>query len=557
MFDQGSGGGTAEDKQALMQTVSGVKFFFWKERWKNIETAEGVIDYALIDSFLDALPTDTYLILGIREQLFTDTYQTNAHGMFPAYMDGVGSGPYFRDSGATWPGSLAVNLNDDETAGMDRKIWLYSELIGHYNLDPRLYLICTGETSVGVPAGFGYSSSAHVTEYERFAAAIGAIANRKTRVKVTTNYCAGDDASKSRMERIVQACEANQIDVGGPDVMPAADREFDDTEVWLGNTGTDPQDYRGRIPRVCSVDYTEFGGYLGSYTPAQLYEDAAYGQANVQAAIWLWFWQLSGSPGSITANRWPAVETYILAHPISGIVDPYTGSGDVTDPGGPGPITKIGLGSVVEADNAAITTAFGATSVNNDTVLTFGALRTGTAGRTISVPGDYTTIATFGASSQQPMILAAKTVAAAASSPVLTPLNGVATNVLQGVGELLRNLRQDAATLVHAGANKSTTGAFSGVPITTPALVVTEDDCLLRLYVSYQDDCTDMGTFNPGAAGAWTRIVFAPTTTGLDQTIAVYELQQSTATNVAAGTIAITGGSAALARVMLVALRGV
>lgn len=549
MFDQGSGGGTDADKQALMADYAAeanLVGFYVKLRWKNVNTADGVINFSLIDSYLDALPSGKKLALCIREQLFGGGVQTDAHGMFPAYMDSVGSGPYFYTGGTAWSGDLTVALNDDETAAMDVKIWLYSEIIDHYDDDDRLEVICTGETAVGA-LGVGYSASDHTTEYIRFARAIGAIPGRRTPVKIGTNYL----GNTALMQSLIDVCVEEQIAIGGPDTMPRSERQFDDNEIYLGLAGSPASDYRGLLPRIAEVDGTEVGGYLGNFNPSQIWTDAYYGHDSMRPTHWFWYHNLPGRmPDSTAATQWgdgvsQGILWWIRNHPLNttNTTNPYGAASSPPDPapGGPGPISIVATGTVAEANAASISPAYGATPQSNDVGLAFGFLRAATSGRTLTCSG-YTIVDSFGASSQQPMYAFAKLLSAAEGAPTIVPVGSAAGEVLQGVTLLLRNTETSIASLIHGTPqHKTTTGASSSTPIVTPALTVTQDDCLIILAVSYQLDCTALGNYNPNADGNWTQQVFAATATGNNQAIAIYTRLQTTAANILASTIAITG----------------
>lgn len=562
MFDQGSGGGTDADKQALMADYAAeanLVGFYAKLRWKNINTADGVINYALIDSYLDALPPNKKFMLCIREQLFGGGVQTDAHGMFPAYMDSVGSGPYFYTGGTAWSGDLTVALNDDEAAAMDLKIWLYSEIIDHYDDDDRLEMLCTGETAVGA-LGVGYSASDHTTQHIRFARAIGAIPGRRTPVKIGTNYL----GSTALMQSLIDVCVEEQIAIGGPDTMPRSERQFDDNEIYLGLAGSPTSDYRGLLHRVAEVDGTEVGGYLGNFNPSQIWTDAYYGHDNMRPTHWAWYHNLPGRmPDSTSATQWgngvsQGILWWIRNHPLNttNTTNPYgAGSEPSPDPGGSGPISIAAIGSVAEANASSISPAYGATPQSNDVGLALGFLRAATAGRTLTCSG-YTTVDSFGASSQQPMYAFAKLLSAAEGSPTIVPVGSAAGEVLQGVTLLLRNTEIVIGSLLHNAQHKTTTGANSSTPIVTPALAVTQDDCLIILAVSYQLDCTSFGSYNPNADGNWTQQVFASTPTGNNQAIAIYTRLQTTATNIAASTITITGQATGVtARTTIIAVK--
>jgi hypothetical protein len=563
MFDQGSGGGTDADKQALMADFANeanLVGFFAKLRWKNIETAEDVYNLALIHDYLDALPPGKKFILAIREQLFGGGVQTDAHGMFPAYLDGVGSGPYFYTGGTAWSGDLTVALNDDEAVAMDRKIALYTALLTEFDDDDRLEMLVTGETAVGA-LGVGYSAADHGVQYERFAQAIGAFPGRRTPVNISTNYL----GNTAIMQSLVDACVDEQISIGGPDTMPRDERQFDDADIYLGIDGSPLTDYRGLVPRFAQVDGTEIGGYLGNFTPEQIWNDPSYGHVNMRPTHWPWYHNLPGrGPDSTPATQWgdgvsQGILWWIRNHRLdsTNTTNPYGGSGSdpIPDPGGTGPIVYVATGSVAENDAAAVTPAYGATPQADDVGLVMGFLRAHQSGRSLTCSG-YTLIDSFGFNGQEPLGIFGKVLTAAEGPPTLVPVGAAAGDVLQALTILLRSAELPISALLHVAGHKSTTGANNSTPILTPAITVTQDNCLIVLMVIYQADCTSMGAYNPNGDGAWTQRAFQSTITGNNQSIAVYTRLQTTAANIAASTITISGQTQPLlARTIAVALK--
>lgn len=563
-FDTGSGGGTAQDKQDLMQDYTNetnLVGFYLRERWKNLEgntRGDFTVGFALIDSYLAALPAGKKLILGVRDQLFGSSVPEDGHGLLPTYLDGIANGPALWPGGTAWSGSLIVQAQIYEEAGMDCYIDLFSAYIERYQDDVRFELIATGETAMGV-VGQGYSAAKLLTQYQRFASEIRAVATKKA-VLISTNYL-GTDA---QMQSLLDVCVDEQIATGGPDTTPRDARRFQDADIYLGLTGNPIRDYRGLLPRIAKVDQPEVGGYIGNFTPAQLWSDVSYGHDNMRPTHWLWYHNLPGrAPDSTAATQWgdgtsQGILWWIRGHQLTteNTTNPYGGTsgGPSPDPGGPGPISIVAVGTVSEADNASVSPAYGVTPQANDVGIVYGALRTAASGRTLACSG-YSTLDSFGASSQQPMYVFAKTLAASEGAPTVTPSGGVAGNVLQALTLLLRNTAS-AATILHNQSHKTTTGANSSTPIQTAELTVTEDDCLIVALVSYQLDCSALGNFNPLGDGNWTQQRFASTTTGSNQAIAVYTRLQTTATNIPASTISISGqATGVVARTILVALK--
>lgn len=560
MFDSGSGGGTAAEKQTLMGTFANetnLVGFYLKERWKNLEgntQGDYTAGFALIDSYLNALPAGKKFMLQVREQLFGGSIPDDAHGLLPTYHDALDDGPYLWPGGTAWSGTLIIQAAVDCPETNDAKIALLQAYLQRYEDDDRFEMISTGETSVAVPANQGFSYADYITELLRLISETRSVSVR-TPIHISTNYVDTD----AHMQQIIDRCLAEQVAIGGPDTMPRDERRFQDNDIYLGLTGSPVRDYRGLVPRVAEVDGTEVGGYLGNFTPAQIWNDVSYGHDNMRATHWPWYHNLPGRmPDSTAGTQWNAMLDWIRGHQLTtaNTTNPYGGTsgGPSPEPGGSGPISIVSVGTVSEANNASVSPAYGATPQAGDVGIVYGALRAATAGRTLACSG-YSTLDSFGASSQQPMYVFGKTLAAAEGSPTVTPSGSASGEVLQAVTMLLRNTAS-AATILHNQSHKTTTGANSSTPIQTAALTVTEDDCLIVALVSYQLDCSALGNFNPLADGNWTQQRFASTTTGNNQAIAVYTRLQTTATNIPASTITITGqATGVVARTILVALK--
>lgn len=563
MFDSGAGTTFANNVSTMTAHANEANIvgFHRKERWKNLEgntPGDYSAGFALIDAYLDALPAGKKFILEVREQLFGNEVPDDAHGLLPTYLDDVADGPYLWPGGAAWSGTLVIQAQLDTVEAMDRYIALYEAYGARYDNDPRFEMMRGGETAVAVPSSMGFDYTQLKNQLKRFATAARA-AWPTTAIGIGTNYI----GSYADMQELFDRCVDEQICTGGPDTMPRAEREFWDAEVYLGNQGSAPTDYRGLVPRIACVDGTEVGGYLGNFTPAQLWDDAGYGHTNMQVTHWSWYHNTPGRmPNSTPATQWGnGVSTGILwhirNHPITleNVTNPYGGGGNPDpDPGGEGPIELVAAGSVATANNAAVTPAFGDTAENGDVGLVVATMRAGAAGRSLSVSG-YTQLAVFGANSQSPLYFFAKDLTAGAGNPTVTPTGGASGEVVQAVALLLRGAAP-VASILHVAQNKSTSGASSSNPIVTSAATITLDDCLVITAVTYQDDATNFGAYNPGGGGAWDREVFSATTTGNDNTLAVWVNLQTTAENIPTSTVSITGGSAVLARTTTIALKG-
>jgi hypothetical protein len=218
-------------------------------------------------------------------------------------------------------------------------------------------------------------------------------------------------------------------------------------------------------------------------------------------------------------------------------------------------IQYISNGAVVEADNASVSPGPGVVTVAGDVMLAFGGLNAFSSGRTLSCSG-YTTLEERGVSGNMPMSLFGKVCGAGEANPTIVPNGGASGNVLQGVAMLLRGARQDMATIKNNSSHASTINASADNDIVTPALTITENNCLVFLLVNYGIAATNLDDFTPGV-GTWTQTIFDATTVGDNNTIAVYQSLQTTATNIPASTLNVLGVSApgSTARAILIALR--
>lgn len=217
-------------------------------------------------------------------------------------------------------------------------------------------------------------------------------------------------------------------------------------------------------------------------------------------------------------------------------------------------ISYVSTGTVVEADNAAVNPAYGSTSLANDVALIIGAMQTGSTGRSLAISGTYSQLDARGVSGQQPLYLWAKVAGAGETAPTVTPSGGAAGNVVQSYGILLRGAMTDMNNIVHNVAHTASLGVDNDTPIDTPALTITQDNCMLFLYLSCQGTISSLDDYDPGP-GVWTPQVYAATATGNNQTVALYSCLQTTAANIPVSSITANGGASGTARAVLVALQ--
>lgn len=446
-----------------------------------------------------------------------------------------------------------------EATDMSKVIALHKAITDRYASNPYFEGIETTETAIAfdsTPSGF--SNANVLTQFKRLASEYRTNAPTCALI-VGLNYL----GSNSQTIELIEHCRDWHVVMGGPDTwgidwITDGTRSLQGDVLYRGESynGSDPYtDYRGTVIWKNEIQNPEIGGHLtdgaGEHAPftcADLY-NTAYNINEAGYMLWEYNYGYGGDDQKWSTGQLP----FIRANPNMRTHDPYNGVAVPVDPPGTGgTIEHVSTGTVVEADNASVSPGFGSTAQADDIPIVIASLTTGTTGRTLACAG-YTTIASYGGSSQQPVYIFAKVAAASEANATVTVAGGSSGDVVQAVGLLLRGARADTGTLLHVSASKATTSANSSKAIDTPALTITEDGCFVLEVVNYQLNCTALS-----APSGFTQSVFSSTTTGTNQTLAVNKQLQTTATNIAAttGGITITGQATGVtARVLAVALR--
>jgi hypothetical protein len=203
-------------------------------------------------------------------------------------------------------------------------------------------------------------------------------------------------------------------------------------------------------------------------------------------------------------------------------------------------ISIFSTGTAAFANNASATAALGGTSVANDVAVVYGLIRS-TVNVTLATPSGYTQDVLSGSSSPFPNYAYHDVVGAGASNPSLVPTGTSAGDVVAALGMLLRGV--DPVTPVHNDAGQSTLSANSSTtPIGTPALTVTNNNCLILAMVAYAGNASSFGAFNPNADGNWTTtIAFVAQTFTQSLCVQVFSRLQTTAANISSSTVTIAG----------------
>lgn len=212
--------------------------------------------------------------------------------------------------------------------------------------------------------------------------------------------------------------------------------------------------------------------------------------------------------------------------------------------------TYVAAGAASHADNAAVTPAMYAGATTNDLIIVFAAIRSSGTG-TLATPTGYTRLTDIWPATVNVAVFA-KVHDGSEADPTVTPSGGSAGDTvsaltfgLRGMPITLTDLNDmviQAETLLNASAANiahSTVypwGVLNAVQI---------------IFAWKQDDFTSIAI----PSGFGTEIE-ASTTTGSDQSLYVAIRLDTPPTSVASGSLAVTGGAAAISRSAVVSLAG-
>jgi hypothetical protein len=250
--------------------------------WRAVEKSKGVYDFSSIDAYLaklKSLPKPKRLIIRIEERGFSSPTVTSV----PDYLK---TDPIY--NGGEVPMGNGVVARIWEPAVMDRLIALDAALAARYDADPYVEGISTSETAIGFnstyPAPVSYTPTALLTQFKRHVTAARAKWKR-SQVFLSTNYL-GTDA---QMEDLIKHAMNNHTNVGGPDVFSrewvlSRKRALQSDEIVRGERGSGTN-YRGLMAIKSEIQATELGGYIATFTPAQLY-DVAYNIMHANYILW-------------------------------------------------------------------------------------------------------------------------------------------------------------------------------------------------------------------------------------------------------------------------------
>lgn len=206
------------------------------------------------------------------------------------------------------------------------------------------------------------------------------------------------------------------------------------------------------------------------------------------------------------------------------------------------PPTYVAAGAAVHADNAAVQPDLPAGLTVGDCVYLVAAIRDTTDGEIDDIDG-WTRLPAFGR--RQNVALFARQYASGDAAPTVTPLVTAAGDTVSAFTFAFRY----AQPVMHARAIAQSNA--SAADVAYPGYDIAGGGTVALIIAWKADDCSAMST-----PAGFTAVAVASTTTGGDQTLAVWYQVQTSAANVAAGTITVTGGASAISRAGGIAVLG-
>lgn len=205
-------------------------------------------------------------------------------------------------------------------------------------------------------------------------------------------------------------------------------------------------------------------------------------------------------------------------------------------------ITYVGAGTTSTAVNGPVTPVAHASTTTGDLVIVAASIRNSGTG-TVVLPTGWTSLVDFGN-----MRVMAK-IWDGVAIPAITFAGGVANADCIGETATYRDVSREALVAVAASATQLNGSAAN---IAYPGLTVTHDRHLALLVAWKQDE----GTAAASTPATMTATVDAINViAGDDAFMCLRHVIQTTAANIASGTLTMTGGAAAISRVVLFALK--
>jgi hypothetical protein len=204
-------------------------------------------------------------------------------------------------------------------------------------------------------------------------------------------------------------------------------------------------------------------------------------------------------------------------------------------------ISYVGANVPAVGNNASVAPPLPTGLEPGDLMVITAAIRNSGTG-TVNTPAGWTVLATTGN-----LTALGRLYVNGDAAPTVAFTGGVAnaTTIAQCVA--WRGACRNISEVVHASAVQLNASAQN---VAYPALTVTEDGCAVMVLGWKQDDWT-----STAAAGGFALLMDSPTVTGDDAGLTGQRVTQTTATNIAAGSITVTGGASAISRAITLAIR--
>lgn len=206
-----------------------------------------------------------------------------------------------------------------------------------------------------------------------------------------------------------------------------------------------------------------------------------------------------------------------------------------------GTIAVVGAGTTATAVNASVTPTVHASTVDGDVVLVFASIRNSGTGVPVQ-PSGWSTLLTFGN-----LAVFGKRWTTGDVVPAFTFSGGVANADTIGQIVTLRGVSLESLTSLVTATQLN----GSAANIDYPALAMAKDRHIAILCAWKQDDVTTFST--PATFTALNSVTGLVAGDDAGQTLRY--VIQTTAANIASGTLTITGGAAAISRAVLLALK--
>lgn len=246
---------------------------------------------------------------------------------------------------------------------------------------------------------------------------------------------------------------------------------------------------------------------------------------------------------SINQVTWSAVrggtDVAVTAGALSRIVDDYEFEPDVPNYYRvvyKGTAATPVAGTVAHGNNASVSPGIPAGTQGGDAMYCWAAIRNTGVGQPSTISAGWTLLANVGSAKLYGKIAAgAVGVATTDTAPTVTFTGGAAGDDTSARIVAVRgaSLTTPAGGAAGAGNASAQSIAFPGIPVVVP-------NCFVGVWGWKQDDWT-----SAAPAAGFAEAFESTTTTGNDQGIVMDYVIQTTATTVAAGSIAITGGVSA------------